>query len=192
MYRIPNLPYPYDQFEPLIDTTTMRLHHTKHHQAYADGLNNAIKKYRLPWDFDDLVGMLHSYKHIKEIRDFGGGFYNHLLLWESLDQNFPDNSRQKMPNLTSKIEKANKQFFGSGWVWLVKTRDGRIVWKGYQNQDNPIFYGEEPLWGIDLWEHAYYRLHGANKTQYVKNILQVTNWSKVLDKLGFFLTLENV
>lgn len=190
-FELPKLAYSYDALEPTIDAKTMEIHHTKHHQAYVDNLNNAIAG-------TDLEGK--SLEEIQKtgtdkpaVRNNGGGHYNHSLFWELLT---PGGSKEPVGNVKAEIEKiggfekfkedfsnAAKTRFGSGWAWLVKNSDGSVVVSSTPNQDNPLMPVADvqgtPILGLDVWEHAYYLKYQNRRPDYVSAFFDVINWDKV-------------
>lgn len=190
-FELPKLAYSYDALEPTIDAKTMEIHHTKHHQAYVDNLNNAIAG-------TDLEGK--SLEEIQKtgtdkpaVRNNGGGHFNHSLFWELLT---PGGSKEPVGNVKAEIEKiggfekfkedfsnAAKTRFGSGWAWLVKNSDGSVVVSSTPNQDNPLMPVADvqgtPILGIDVWEHAYYLNYQNRRPDYVSAFFDVINWDKV-------------
>src|SRR5882757_7250125 len=75
-YELPKLPYAYDALEPHIDARTMEIHYTKHHQAYVDNLNKAIKGTDLEKKtVEDLISDLNAVpENIRTVvRNNGGG-----------------------------------------------------------------------------------------------------------------------
>src|SRR5262245_12353234 len=42
-FQLPKLDYAFDALEPHIDARTMEIHHDRHHKAYVDNLNTALK-----------------------------------------------------------------------------------------------------------------------------------------------------
>lgn len=190
-FELPKLNYAYDALEPTIDARTMEIHHTKHHQAYVDNLNNAIAG-------TDLEGK--SLEEIQKtgtdkpaVRNNGGGHFNHSLFWELLT---PGGSKEPVGNVKAEIEKiggfekfkedfsnAAKTRFGSGWAWLVKNADGSVVVSSTPNQDNPLMPVADvqgtPILGLDVWEHAYYLNYQNRRPDYVSAFFNVINWDKV-------------
>ena len=190
-FELPKLNYAYDALEPTIDARTMEIHHSKHHQAYVDNLNNAIAG-------TDLEGK--SLEEIQKtgtdkpaVRNNGGGHFNHSLFWELLT---PGGSKEPVGNVKAEIEKiggfekfkedfsnAAKTRFGSGWAWLVKNSDGSVVVSSTPNQDNPLMPVADvqgtPILGIDVWEHAYYLKYQNRRPDYVSAFFDVINWDKV-------------
>lgn len=190
-FELPKLGYAYDALEPTIDAKTMEIHHSKHHQAYVDNLNNAIAG-------TDLEGK--SLEEIQKtgtdkpaVRNNGGGHYNHSLFWEILT---PGGSKEPVGNVKAEIEKiggfekfkedfsnAAKTRFGSGWAWLVKNSDGSVVVSSTPNQDNPLMPVADvqgtPVLGLDVWEHAYYLNYQNRRPDYVSAFFDVINWDKV-------------
>lgn len=190
-FELPTLGYAYDALEPTIDAKTMEIHHTKHHQAYVDNLNNAIKGTDLEGKSIEEVCQTGTDK--PAVRNNGGGHFNHTLFWEILT---PGGSKEPVGNVKSAIENygglekfkadfsdAAKTRFGSGWAWLVKNADGSVSVTSTPNQDNPLMPVADvkgtPVLGLDVWEHAYYLNYQNRRPDYVSAFFDVVNWDKV-------------
>ncbi|WP_326981355.1 superoxide dismutase [Chryseobacterium sp. MYb264] len=190
-FELPKLGYAYDALEPTIDAKTMEIHHTKHHQAYIDNLNNAIKGTDLEGKTIEEICQTGTDK--LAVRNNGGGHFNHSLFWEILT---PGGSNEPVGNVKSAIEAygglekfksdfsdAAKTRFGSGWAWLVKNADGSVSVSSTPNQDNPLMPVADvkgtPVLGLDVWEHAYYLNYQNRRPDYVAAFFSVVNWDKV-------------
>lgn len=191
MYKVPELPYSYDQLGNYISGDIMRLHHDKHHQAYVDKLNAAIdsapalRERPLETLLADISSLPESVQ--TAIRNHGGGHYNHSLFWEWMS---PDGGGEPTGELAQKITDRYGSFqgfvdeftakslgvFGSGWSWLQPNMD--IITTA--NQDTPIMQGlDAPLLGLDVWEHAYYLDYKNKRDDYVNAWWNVVNWDVV-------------
>ena len=190
-FELPKLNYAYDALEPTIDARTMEIHHSKHHQAYVDNLNNAIAGTDLEGKSLEEIQKIGTDK--PAVRNNGGGHFNHSLFWELLT---PGGSKEPVGNVKAEIEKiggfekfkedfsnAAKTRFGSGWAWLVKNSDGSVVVSSTPNQDNPLMPVADvqgtPILGLDVWEHAYYLNYQNRRPDYVSAFFNVINWDKV-------------
>ncbi|WP_294294406.1 superoxide dismutase, partial [uncultured Chryseobacterium sp.] len=190
-FELPQLGYAYDALEPTIDAKTMEIHHTKHHQAYVDNLNNAIKGTDLEGKTIEEICQTGTDK--PAVRNNGGGHFNHTLFWEILT---PSGSKEPVGNVKAAIEAyggfekfetdfsdAAKTRFGSGWAWLVKNSDGSVAVTSTPNQDNPLMPLADvkgtPVLGLDVWEHAYYLNYQNRRPDYVAAFFEVVNWDKV-------------
>lgn len=195
MHQVPSLPYNYDALEPHFDEATMKIHHTKHHQAYVDKLNAALEKYPdlAQKPIEELLADLNSVpEDIRPaVRNHGGGHYNHSLFWTMLapvsaksspreatitllDQSFGD-----IENFKKLFKEAALARFGSGWAWLVVNKEGKGELVTTANQDNPISEGKKVLLGLDVWEHAYYLKYQNRRAEYVDAFFNIINWLKV-------------
>src|SRR3989339_881963 len=164
--ELPKLAYAYDALEPHIDEQTMRIHHTKHHQAYIDKLNAAIKG--TEWEEECTCDILKSLPKIPEakrmaVQNNGGGHYNHTLFWQMLT---PKSTGKPSGSLAKEIDKVFGSFdkfkeefenaaiarFGSGWAWLCLDEKNKLHIDSTPNQDNPISKGHKVLLGVDVWE----------------------------------------
>ncbi len=191
-YEVPDLPYDYAALEPHIDEATMRLHHDKHHQAYVDKANAALKG--TEWEGQDIEAVLRSLDRLPDdirtaVRNNGGGHANHTFFWQIMS---PDGGGEPGGDLAEAISDAFGSFnafkdkltaagvgqFGSGWAWLVHDGSGLVV-TSTANQDTPISAGQTPLLGVDVWEHAYYLKYQNRRPDYLDAWWNVVNWDEV-------------
>ena len=191
-FEVPDLPYDYNALEPHIDEETMRVHHDKHHQAYVDKANAALEGTELDGTaIEDVLKDLNQVPEAKRgaVRNNGGGHYNHALFWESLSPDgggAPDGDLGaaidaafgSFDEFKSKFEAAGVAQFGSGWAWLVKDGDGVAI-VSTANQDSPLTDGKTPLFGNDVWEHAYYLKYNNRRPDYLKATWDVVDWGVV-------------
>jgi superoxide dismutase, Fe-Mn family len=194
-FSLPALPYSHDALEPHIDTTTMQIHHGKHHQAYVDNLNKAIAG--TPNENKSIEELVASAGSISPaVRNNGGGHWNHTFFWESLGPNTGGAPGGKLADAISstfgsfdgfkeKFNAAGLARFGSGWAWLI-AREGKLEITSTPNQDNPLMDVAEvkgtPLLGVDVWEHAYYLKYQNRRAEYLGVFWNVVNWNKVNER----------
>ncbi len=200
-FELPPLPYAYDSLEPHIDTTTMQIHHDKHHATYVTNLNNALKGH------DDLDGksaeaLIKDLAALPEdvrtaVRNNGGGHVNHTMFWEQLKADVAGPSGEladaingafgSLDAMKVAFEKAGTTRFGSGWAWLVVGKGGKLEIMSTPNQDNPMmaeYGGLKAILGVDVWEHAYYLKYQNKRPDYLKAFWNVVNWDDVAARLS--------
>ncbi|HOK39362.1 MAG TPA: superoxide dismutase [Bacteroidales bacterium] len=191
--ELPKLDYSYDALEPYIDSRTMEIHHTKHHQAYVTNFLKAIENTEAEkMSLDDI--MINISKFSAPVRNNGGGHYNHSLFWKILSPTAKKSPKGELAvkiektfggleKLKEEINKAGATRFGSGWAWLIVTSDKELKVVSTANQDNPLMDTEPvrgiPILGIDVWEHAYYLKYQNKRPEYLEQIWNVIDWSKV-------------
>ena len=198
MFKLPALPYKYDALEPYLDAQTMEIHHTKHHQAYVDKANAVLGEYSGLQE-KSAEELLKDLSQVPEkirtaVKNHGGGHANHSLFWEIMAPNGGGEPQGELAAAISKdlggLAKFKDQFsqvgggqFGSGWVWLVKNKTGQLQVTNTTNQDSPLSQEQEPLLGLDVWEHAYYLKYQNRRADYIEAFFEVINWSQVEKKL---------
>jgi Fe-Mn family superoxide dismutase len=178
----------------------MEIHHGKHHNAYVTNLNNALKD--LPNLQSLSVEELLADKCAKvpeavrqAVINNGGGHANHSLFWTVLGPKAGGEPSGKVGDaikstfggfagLKEKMVDAGTKRFGSGWSWLVKTKDGKLEVYSTLNQDSPLMEGKTPIFGIDVWEHAYYLKYQNRRPDYLQAIWNVVNWAEVNKRFG--------
>lgn len=194
MFTLPKLPYSYDALEPYIDAKTMEIHYTKHHQAYIDNLNAALKDYPA-LQKKTLEDLLENIDELPEairtaVRNNAGGHFNHSLFWLLMKKNGggkPKGNVAKLikekfgsfENCQTEFNAAAKKVFGSGWAWLAIDGDGKLVGISSPNQDAPLMGGLQPILGLDVWEHAYYLKYQNRRPDYINAWWHVVNWDQV-------------
>ncbi len=197
-FQVSPLPYAYDALAPYIDAQTMRLHHDKHHQAYVTGLNAAIAKHpdlknKTAEELIQHLDLIPEDIRIS-VRNYAGGHLNHSIFWQTMAPNHggvPTGDIAAAINQTfgsfdtfkQKFNEVGMKRFGSGWVWLVRTRDGKLALTSTANQDSPLLENQYPLLGNDMWEHAYYLTYQNRRADYLNAWWNVVNWDQVNQRL---------
>lgn len=194
VFRMPELPYTFDSLEPFADAENVRLH-LKQHAIYTDGLNTAVLSAGLVGKTaHELMRMASEYP--ADIRNLSGGYVNHKLFWRILT---PARGTKPSNELVSAIEKdfgtisafrddfsrAAGSVFGSGWIWLIADKSGRLKITSTANNDNPMMDVIEergfPLLCLDVWEHAYIK-NKSLKVDYIREFWNVVNWEVVSNR----------
>lgn len=191
---IDKLPYDYDSLNTFIDDVTMKTHYTKHYKGYVEKLNVELEKVKGPdLGLEEIIKKISKFNEI--VKNNGGGAFNHALFWKMMSS-----KKQVIKDpLLSKIKKefgsydkfiklfeeTAKQRFGSGWVWLILTKNNKLKIVTTTNQENPLMDTEKnygyPILGLDLWEHAYYLKYQNKRDKYISNFWKVVNWEFVND-----------
>lgn len=191
MFNKIELKYDFKDLEPNIDEETMYTHYNKHYNTYTENLNNALE--HLP-EFKDM-DIISILKNIKEdnnyymaIKNNGGGYLNHSMYFDILTPKstpLPNKLEEKInedftnfDNFKSELISKGLSHFGSGWVWVILEND-KLKIITTNNQDNPYMFGQTPIIGIDLWEHAYYLKYKNLRKDYLENIFNVIDWNIV-------------
>ena len=187
------LPYEYDALTPVIDANTLMFHHDKHYRTYVDNLNNVLADYpelqkmslkELLINLEELPAAART-----PILNNGGGVYNHELyfdgmkcpvgqapagvLAEAIERDYGSYSQWK-----DRMKQAAVTKFGSGWAWLVSDINGILSIQQSANQDTPDLSVYNPLFLVDVWEHAYYLQYQNRRADYVEGWFSLINWRK--------------
>ncbi len=192
------LAYAYNALEPSIDAMTMEIHYTKHAAAYCKNLNDAVHDEGGAGHktIEEILAGISKYS--MKMRNNAGGHYNHELFWKSLSPKATQPSAKLADAITkafgsmdvfkTKFNDAAKARFGSGWAWLVHNSDKKLVISSTPNQDNPLMDIAEvkgtPLFGLDVWEHAYYLKYQNKRADYIDAFWKVLNWDYVSERFN--------
>lgn len=189
---IEKLPYSQSSLKRFIDSKTMDVHYNGHYKTYVKKLNDTLSKKNYgDLELEEIIKSISRFP--KTIRNNGGGAFNHALFWKMLSpkkQEIPKEIKSKIikefgsvKEFENKFGEVAKDRFGSGWCWLVLTKNNRLKIMSTPNQDNPLMNivegGGFPLLGLDLWEHAYYLKYQNKRDEYIKNFWDVVNWEFV-------------
>ena len=192
-HSLPALPYDFAALEPHIDTQTMQIHHGKHHAAYVNNLNAALEKHPelAGKSADDLIKSLAAVPEAirTAVRNNAGGHVNHTMFWEIMGPGkggAPSGKIAQAINGTfggfdsfkEQFSKAGVGRFGSGWAWVID-QGGKLAIESTPNQDHPMMDGKKAVFGIDVWEHAYYLKYQNRRPDYIGAWWNVVNWAEV-------------
>ncbi len=196
-HSLPPLPYPTDALEPHIDKLTMEIHHGKHHNAYVTNLNAALDKHPelQSKSVEDLLGTINTVpEDIRTaVRNNGGGHANHSMFWQIMGPNAggaPNGAISDAINgsfgtfdtFKDQFAKAGIGRFGSGWAWVID-QGGKLAIESTANQDSPLMEGKKVVFGIDVWEHAYYLKYQNRRPDYIGAWWNVVNWAEINKRL---------
>jgi Fe-Mn family superoxide dismutase len=190
---LPPLPYAPDALEPYIDKMTMEIHHGKHHNAYVTNLNKALEGHaelqaltidQLMTSIDRLPESIRT-----AVRNNGGGHWNHSMFWKIMKKagggepagalgDAIKSAFGSFADFKTKFSAAGVGRFGSGWAWLV-VKDGKLAIESTPNQDNPLMAGGKAVFGVDVWEHAYYLKYQNRRPDYLEAWWNVANWDEI-------------
>ncbi|MDN3381097.1 superoxide dismutase [Pseudoalteromonas sp. APC 3358] len=192
-FTLPALDYEYDALEPHLDSKTMHIHHTLHHQTYINKANAALA--------DTVYATANAEKLLKGInslpsnlqkavQEHVGGHFNHSLFWQIMSPQGGGEPEgivaQVINEQLGSFDKFKDQFtaaaisqFGSGWAWLCVTPDEKLIVENSANQDCPLMQGNIPILGLDVWEHAYYLKYQNKRPDYIAAFYNVINWQEV-------------
>jgi Fe-Mn family superoxide dismutase len=192
-FKLPPLPYATNALEPHIDARTMEIHHDRHHAAYVNNLNTAVKDYPQlgTRPIEDVLAKLTTVPESirTTVRNNLGGHANHSMFWEimgpgggqptgdlavQINKDFGSHDA-----LQTRFNQAGTSLFGSGWVFVTVARDGKLAIESKPNQDTPLMNGKRALFGNDVWEHAYYLNYQNRRADYLKAWWNTLNWTKV-------------
>jgi len=187
-FKLLHLPYKKNSLEPYISSETINFHYEKHHKTYVENLNKLI--HNTSYNNQSLEKIIISSKNA--IFNNAAQVWNHNFYWNCLTE--PHISKKSYINNNKFIQKISDNFesfnkfkeefsmqalgnFGSGWTWLVKTKNNQLEIFNTKNADTPIMHNKIPLMTIDIWEHAYYIDYRNVRLQYIKSFWQIINWN---------------
>lgn len=191
-FSLPSLPYAYDALVPYISAQTLHTHHTKHHQAYVDGVNRLALPAHRDFSLVDLIRDQESNTDDRRLFNNAAQMWNHTFYWHSLA---PKGQGQALigssfdqqvqalyggyEGLSHAVVQEGLGQFASGWVWLARDVQGRLVLTKTGNGE--VIWGQKglhPVWICDVWEHAYYLDYQSARAEYLTAVTQnLANWA---------------
>lgn len=185
-FELPKLPYATDALAPVISQQTIELHYGKHLQTYITNLNNLIQGTKFEnADLETIVKESDG-----AIFNNAGQTLNHNIYFLSFSPNGGGEPKGKLADAIKaqfgSFEDFKKEFsaaavslFGSGWAWLSKDADGKLVITKDSNAGNPLTQGLTPLLGFDVWEHSYYLDYQNRRADHVNELWKIIDWEVV-------------
>jgi Fe-Mn family superoxide dismutase len=192
-FTLPDLPYPHDALKPYMSAETLEFHHDKHHLAYVNNGNAALKG--TEWEGKSLEDIVKdSFGKNAAVFNNAGQHYNHIHFWKWMKpggSKIPGEVEKALKDSFGSIEKAKEDLiqagvtqFGSGWAWLT-LKDGKVSATKTQNGESPLVHGGKPILGVDVWEHSYYIDYRNRRPDYLKAwVDHLINWEYVAELFG--------
>ena len=186
-FELMTLPYALDVLEPVISKQTLEFHYGKHLAGYVNNLNGLLEGSPLEeLSLEEILlkaegGMLNN----------AGQILNHNLYFGQFCAPKADNAPTgrfaeaivrdfgSFEAFKEAFQKGGATLFGSGWVWLSRDKDGKLVITQEANAANPIQKGLKPLLTFDVWEHAYYLDYQNRRPDHLAALWQIVDWSVI-------------
>lgn len=197
-FQIEPINYKYDALAPSISSLALEIHYSKHYLSYTNNLNKALKGNPLEnLTIDEVIKQLDI--NNPELRNNAGAYSNHSLFWKIIQPKGGGTPKDTLSgkiisdfgsfeNFTSQFKNTASKFVGSGWIWLVVDREGKLQITTTQNHDHPLMpnvpvvgYRGTPILNLDLWEHAYYLDYQYKRKNYIDAFFDIVNWNVVND-----------
>lgn len=200
-FTFPDLPYDYTALQPHVDAQTMEIHYDRHHRTYFNNFTAAVADSPMADQSLEAVMASVDASTSPAVRNNGGGYYNHILYWNSMCNGGSapsselasaiDSAFGSMDELKSGLKQAGITRFGSGFAWLV-VKDGKLAVTSTPNQDNPLMQVADmqgaPILALDVWEHAYYLKYQNKRPDYIDGWLEVVDWAKTSERFAAALS----
>lgn len=192
-FTLPPLPYAPEANEPHIDAQTMSLHHGRHHAAFIANLN-ALAKDNGQIGTTPVPTLLGKLGELPDairtaVRNNAGGHANHTMFWSIMGGKGGNPTGELLAAIDRDlggVEAMRTAFnrtglgqFGSGWVFVTSDAAGKLAIVSKPNQDSPWMDGARPVFGNDVWEHAYYLKYNNRRADYLQAWWNVVNWDAV-------------
>lgn len=187
---LPDLAYATDALEPFMSRESVLYHYGKHHRGYVHKLNSLVARTEFEdAELEDIVS-----RSTGAIFNNAAQVWNHNFFWRCLAPNGGGGPTREIAKAIEHgfgsvaafkqlFTKAATEKFGSGWTWLIATRDGRLVVFCTDDADNPLRSGDRALLACDVWEHAYYIDYRNDRTRYLDAFWNIVNWKFVEENL---------
>ena len=189
---MPTLPYANNALEPVISEQTIDFHYGKHLQNYVNTLNTLIQGTEFEGKrVEDIVKTAPD----GPIFNNAGQTLNHTIYFLQFKSPVKGNEPTgkiaealvrdfgSVENFKKEFAQAGATLFGSGWAWLSQDKNGKLVITKEPNAGNPLRHGNNPILGIDVWEHAYYLDYQNRRVDHLAALWDIIDWNVVESRL---------
>jgi Fe-Mn family superoxide dismutase len=194
-FELPRLPFDRQALAPHMSAETLDYHHGKHHQAYVDKTNGLAGDKGLAGASLSQVIRAAATSGDKGLFNNSGQLWNHNFFWQCLAPARGQRAEGRLARLIeesfgsteamlAKLKEEAVGHFASGWAWLILDR-GRLAITSLHDGDTPVAHdGMQPLFTLDVWEHAYYIDYRNARPAFAEAVLgHLVNWEFVASNL---------
>jgi Fe-Mn family superoxide dismutase len=189
---VPQLPYTMDALEPYMSRETLLYHFGKHHRGCYSRFTSLVEG--TGFEGSALPEIVKN-APIGPLYNAAAEVWNHDFFWRCLSRDGGGNPagvlRGQLQDRFGSVERFKKLFtrsalekFGSGWAWLVRTQDGRLMIQSTNDAANPMRQLATPLLACDVWEHAYYIDFRNDRAKYLDAFWRLVDWYFVAANLA--------
>ena len=188
-HKMLQLPYDLNALEPRMSADTLMYHHGKHLQTYMDNVNRLTAS--SPYEDMSLKELVCN--TTGALFNNAAQAWNHILFFKQLSPKPTPMGRDlcqaiqvafgSFADFKEEFTKAALGLFGSGWVWLAADKQMGLHILAEPNAGNPLTRGMNPLFCLDVWEHAYYLDYQNRRADYIENFWQLLDWGRVENRL---------
>lgn len=195
-YKLPELPFGYTDLEPYISKSTLEFHHDKHHAAYVNNYNDAVKGTTYDNEsLEDVIKAVAGDASKAGLFNNAAQAWNHSFYWNCIKKGGGgtptgaiatkiDEDFGSFEKFVEEFKKAGATQFGSGWAWLVLD-NGTLKVTKTPNAETPLTSGQVPLLTMDVWEHAYYLDYQNKRPAYMDTfVASLINWDFVAENFA--------
>ena len=194
LYVLPKLPYDYKDLAPYMSEEQLKIHHTKHHQAYVNGANAILQKL----DKARKEGTdLDVKSTLKELSFNIGGHLLHSLFWGNLTPATKTSGKpsgifgEAMEREFGSFERFKKEFTqaavsveGSGWAALTFCKQtNRPIIMQIEKHNTNVYPTFRILMVLDVFEHAYYIDYKNDRAKFADAFWNIVNWDEINKRL---------
>ena len=195
-FQLPELPYAKDALAPHMSAETLEFHHGKHHKTYVTKTNAMLEDDR-SLSGASLIQVVQAAKRSGNTKLFNNSaqLWNHSFFWQCLAPAEGQQPTGKLAHLIDdafggtetmleKFQQEAVDHFSNGWAWLVLDR-GSLRITSLHDADTPLVHGGmDPLFTLDVWEHAYYIDYRNERPKFATAVLSnIVNWEFVAENL---------
>jgi len=193
-YALPKLPYDYKDLAPYMSEEQLRIHHSKHHQAYVNGANTILQRLDKARKKDAELDVKST---LKELSFNIGGHLLHSLFWGNLAPAGKGGGKPRgvlddaLEREFGSFERFKREFTqaavsveGSGWAALTFCRQtSRPIIMQIEKHNTNVYPMFRILMVLDLFEHAYYIDYKNERAKFVDAFWNIVNWDGVNKRL---------
>ena len=195
-FVLPELPFAKDALAPYMSAETLEFHHGKHHRAYVTKTNELIGTEQ-SLAGASLAQVVRKAREKGNVKLFNNSaqLWNHSFFWQCLapaEGQKPTGRLAQMIEegfggiepLLQKLQEEAVNHFSNGWAWLLLDR-GSLKIASLHDADTPLVHeGMQPLFTLDVWEHAYYIDYRNERPRFANSVLaNIVNWDFVAQNL---------
>lgn len=186
------LTYGLSALTPCCDPDTLYLHHSQYYTRMVRELNQLVNRHRLTGlSLTDLLSQDLSLSTVQEarVKNAAGAVFNHELYFRSVQDTAAPPPLNRLVGVLMSVYGSMQTFRrllleaaeslpGAGWVWLAAERGGSPHIVVTENNDVVNLETDQPIFILDMWEHAYFLDHQFNKEQYIDSWFSLLDWNR--------------